>query len=358
MTLTVVTGSSGSGKTTFLNDVFKSHHCVYIRQYHNVRPYVTVSKIPHFDPAGLPYWDIYEREGKAASIQVGGTMAGEFTAGLSGGQRKLLLFELIFQRTEAQSDLLIVLDEPFAGVTDDFVPFIVKRLNQMREHHNLLIVTNDHVETLTKLADNKITVSAIDRSTVRVNDREKIDREKAMLALSVGDEYVYKATSADLKFFFDVEIASSGALIGVGAFTIFVYTLFLAAFWDSATENAAFVLVGGGIISYFCLQPYLLSLPDWRNFMTEEAEALMHASKSVNKALKSILTIVLLVVISVVQFGITNAVINGLQSSSFWLAMLFDSASLTFPFICLGLYTSLPFQAVEILASLPFLMMM
>jgi ABC-type lipoprotein export system ATPase subunit len=116
MTLTVVTGSSGSGKTTFLNDVYKSHHCTYIRQYHNVRPYVTVSKIPHFEPTGLPYWDIYEREGKAATIQVGGTMAGEFTAGLSGGQRKLLLFELIFQRTQSQSDLLIVLDEPFAGM--------------------------------------------------------------------------------------------------------------------------------------------------------------------------------------------------------------------------------------------------
>jgi ABC-type Mn2+/Zn2+ transport system ATPase subunit len=38
-------------------------------------------------------------------------------AGLSGGQRKLLLFELIFQRTALQGNLLIVLDEPFAGVT-------------------------------------------------------------------------------------------------------------------------------------------------------------------------------------------------------------------------------------------------
>ena len=49
-------------------------------------------------------------------------MAGQFTAGLSGGQRKMLLFELIVQRTANQSDLLIVLDEPFAGVTDDCKP--------------------------------------------------------------------------------------------------------------------------------------------------------------------------------------------------------------------------------------------
>jgi hypothetical protein len=85
MTLTVVVDYSGSGKTTFLNDVHKSHHCTYIRQYHSVRPHVTVSKIPNFDPTALPYWEIYEREGKTAKIQVGGTMAGEFTAGLSGG---------------------------------------------------------------------------------------------------------------------------------------------------------------------------------------------------------------------------------------------------------------------------------
>jgi hypothetical protein len=34
-----------------------------------------------------------------------------------------------------------------------------------------------------------------------------------------------------------------------------------------------------------------------------------------------------------------------------------DSASLTFPFICLGLYTKLSFQAVCVLAGMPFLFM-
>lgn len=68
-----------TGKTTFLNDTTKSHKCIYIRQYHNVRPYVTVRKIPNFDPSKLPYWDIYEREGTTATVKVGGTMAGEFT---------------------------------------------------------------------------------------------------------------------------------------------------------------------------------------------------------------------------------------------------------------------------------------
>jgi len=100
-------------QTTFLNNVHKSHKCTFIRQYHNVRPYVAVSKVPKFDPTKLPYWDIYEREGTAQTIQLGGTMAGEFTAGLSGGQRKLFLFELIYQRTKDQSKLLIVLDGKF-----------------------------------------------------------------------------------------------------------------------------------------------------------------------------------------------------------------------------------------------------
>ena len=44
-----------------------------------------------------------------------------------------MLFELIFQRTAEQDNLLVVLDEPFAGVTDDFVPFILGRLNEMRK---------------------------------------------------------------------------------------------------------------------------------------------------------------------------------------------------------------------------------
>ena len=177
MTLTVVVGSSGSGKTTFLEHVHKLHSCTYIRQYHTLRPYVPVKKIPRFDPTQLPYWKLYsdkelkesggkKNESYNPGVKIGGTMAGEFTAGLSGGQRKMMLFELVRQRVSGQSDLLIVLDEPFAGVTDDFVPYIMERLDEMRIKHNILLVTNDHVAALTKMADSTITVSAIDRSKV------------------------------------------------------------------------------------------------------------------------------------------------------------------------------------------------
>jgi hypothetical protein len=318
---------------------------------------VTVNKIPNFDPSKLPYWDIYVREGKADTIKVGGTMAGEFTAGLSGGQRKLLLFELIYQRTAHLDDLLLVLDEPFAGVTDDFVPWIVDRLNEMRTHHNILLVTNDHVETLKGMADNTIVVSAIDRSKVKVNGLNSVDREKCILALSVGDEYHHHKSSEDLKFFFDVEVFNNGALFGVAAFTVFAFGLFLASFWDSSSTQGALIIVAASIIAFFCLNPYLLALVDWRNFMSEEAEALLHSSKTTNKALKSMLTLTLILIVSLVEWGIVNAVVDGFEDRYFWVAILMDSASLTFPFIFFGLYTKLPFQAVQIFSSLPFLFM-
>ena len=357
MVLTVVVGSSGSGKTTFLNDTTASHKCTYIRQYHNVRPYIKISSIPNFDETKLPYWDIYVREEKAADIQAGGTMAGEFTPGLSGGQRKLLLFELICQRAEGQEDLLLVLDEPFAGVTDDFVPFIVERLNELRKKHNILLVTNDHVETLMKMADNTLRVSAIDRTTVEVNGKNKVDREKAIAALSVGNDYVHETGTSALQFFIDVEVKSNKGLMGVVGFTVFAFGMLLATFWNSDDSSGALVLIAANIIAFFAINPWLLSFVDWRNYMSEEADALVHSSKSMNKFLMSSLTFSMIIILSFVDWGVVNAVIDGFSSFKFWFAIFFDSASVTFPFICLGIYTKLPLTTLQIVASLPFLLM-
>ena len=357
MVLTVVTGSSGSGKTFFLNDATKSHKCTYIRQYHNIRPYVLVKRIPNFDPTRLPFWDIYVNEGTSGKIQVGGTMAGQETSGFSGGQRKLLLFELICQRAKGQSDLLLVLDEPFAGVTVDFVPFIVERLNRLRENHNILLVTNDHVETLKKMADNTITVSAIDRTKVQVNENHSVDREKAILALSVGGTYQYEASKEDLKFFFATEVAANKGLFSVAAFCIFSFGLFTASYWDSLESFGSVIIIAANIIAFFCVNPWLLALVDWRNYMEEEAEALLHSSKNMNKALMTILTLGLIVVVSFAEYGVVNLVVDGFQAFKWWLAMFMDSASLTFPFIFFGIYTELPFHAVEIFAAFPFLFM-
>jgi hypothetical protein len=164
-------------------------------------------------------------------------------------------------------------------------------------------------------------------------------------------------TSADLKFFFDVEVANNGALLGVAAFTIFAFGLFLASFWDSTSTQGALIIVAAGMIAFFCLNPYLLALVDWRNFMSEEAEALLHSSKSTNKALKSMLTLTLILIVSLVEWGVVNAVVDGFEDRKFWVGILMDSVSLTFPFIFFGLYTKLPFQAAQIFSSLPFLFM-
>ena len=69
------------------------------------------------------------------------------------------------------------------------MPFIVERLNTLREVHNVLLVTNDHVKTLTELADNTITVSAVDRSTVTVNEMTAVERELTMHAVASGVDF-------------------------------------------------------------------------------------------------------------------------------------------------------------------------
>jgi len=367
MTFTVVVGSSGSGKTTYLEDIHKVHSCTYIRQYHTLRPYIPVKKIPGFDPTQLPYWHLYsdktvdggkKNESYNPNVKIGGTMAGEFTAGLSGGQRKMMLFELVRQRTSSQSDLLIVLDEPFAGVTDDFVPFIVARLEEMRQRHNILLVTNDHVATLTKMADSTITVSAIDRSRVLLNGAS-YERELTLHAVAKGGGYKHSAGSQDVWFFLQTELITSPHVGGSAGFTVFAMLLFLMSYWDSRPGSEALVLVALQIIAFFAINPFLIALADWRNTMIEEADALMHCSVQTNLALKSCVTLLLLVFINVVSFGCLIACLDTdvTNNAGMWVSMLFDSASLTLPFICFGLYSKLPLQTVSILASLPFLFM-
>ncbi|KAL7563047.1 hypothetical protein ACA910_007137 [Epithemia clementina (nom. ined.)] len=358
MTLTTVIGSSGSGKTTFLNDVHHHNKCsIYIRQYHSIRPYIPVSKIPNFDPTKLPFWEVYVGEHTAETIKVGGTMAGEFTAGLSGGQRKLLLFELICQRTTDHADLLIALDEPFAGVTDDFVPFIVDRLYRLRQRHNVVLVTNDHVDTLTKMSDNTITISVMDRGVVKVNDTEDVDRQLAIFALSqVGDRsFKLKATDQDFLFFWEVEIGSNQALVTICLFTVVCFLVFIVTFWDSDINSTSAVMVAGAIVAYFCVNPYLISLVDWRNTIDEEAKALMHSSIGINHGLKALLTSLIILLISFVEYGVVNVVLENASSFTFWAGMFADSVSSTVPLICLGIYTKMDFQSVNVVGSFSFL---
>mmetsp|Transcript_32096 Transcript_32096/g.112824 ORF Transcript_32096/g.112824 Transcript_32096/m.112824 type:complete len:481 (+) Transcript_32096:52-1494(+) len=354
MVLTVVVGSSGSGKTTFLNHVYEVNKCIYVRQYHNLRPYVTVAQIPSFDPSKLPFWDLYATEKQ--TIKIGGTMAGDFTAGFSGGQRKMLLFELICQRVAGHSGMLIVFDEPFAGVTDDFVPWIVGRLETLAADHSVVLVTNDHVEALTTLADTTLRVSAIDRSTVAVNGA-LANREHALNAVSSGVAFD-GGVDGGLKFFWETEVAGSGQLIGIMGFTVFAFGCFLLSFWNTSKGYEPLVMVAAQIIAYFCVNPYLLSLTDWRNYITEESEALMHASLQTNMAMKVGLTLMLILIIAGIEYGLLQLVRpDTMYGGDYFLMMLMDSASLTLPLIAFALFTKLPLGAVQICGSMPFLFM-
>ena len=83
----------------------------------------------------------------------------------------------------------------------------------------------------------------------------------------------------------------------------------------------------------------------------------MHNSVQLNLALKSVVSLLLLIVTSGIAFGCLNLVTGEFTSVDIWISMLFDGFSLGAPWVCVGLYTKLPLQQVSILSSMPFLFM-
>ena len=193
-------------------------------------------------------------------------------------------------------------------MTDDFIPFIAERLNEMRDKHNVFLVTNDHVQTLKNMVDNTITVSAINRSKVQKNGKDEIDRNMALLAASIGDGYKHNTSNKDLEFFINVEFSKNSGILEVAAYVTFAFGMFLFMFWDSKPGSEALVLIAAGNRAFFTANPNFLQLVDWRIHMVEEAEALMHSSMATNKLLKMILTLFLLLVITIIQFNCQEVV--------------------------------------------------
>ena len=193
------------------------------------------------------------------------------------------------------------MDEPFAGVTDDFLPFIIERLNEMRKKHNILLVTNDHIVALKNLSDDVITVSATDRSIVKVNRVEK-DREAALLATSTGDEFIHTTNKQDIKFFWKVELSRYGGLVQCFILAIFSFGLFVATYWNSQPGTETLVIVAVSIVSYFTSFSYIQLQVDWRISIREESEALLHCAESVNKLQKLCLLLFLATFVSCIQY--------------------------------------------------------
>jgi len=86
----------------------------------------------------------------------------------------------------------------------------------------------------------------------------------------------------------------------------------------------------------FAVQPFLVALSDWRNITIAESEALMHNSVQMNLALKSVVTLLLLIATSAIAFGCLNLVTSEFTSVDIWISMLFDGFSLGAPWVCFG----------------------
>jgi energy-coupling factor transporter ATP-binding protein EcfA2 len=135
----LVTGPSGSGKTTFV-ECFKPH--LYMSQYHAIRPHGFVDTFYSMETLQLPYT-------VSNKTRIGGTIIdGLVVKGLSGGQRKIFIFAHVnVIISKSAQKLLVVVDEPFAGVTSNYVPFMTGLIsNWVGNGHTVLVIDNDHHE--------------------------------------------------------------------------------------------------------------------------------------------------------------------------------------------------------------------
>ena len=68
------------------------------------------------------------------------------------------------------------------------------------------------------------------------------------------------------------------------------------------------------------------------------------------------MTLALIAIVTLLNYGLINAVITSFESIEYLGAMFFDSASMTFLMIAFGLYTDMSLQGVTIFGSLPFVL--
>merc|ERR1712008_535398 len=135
------------------------------------------------------------------------------------------------------------------------------------------------------------------------------ERELVLHALAKGEGYEHNIGSRDLWFFVKTELITSPQIhISLG-FTFFSMVLFLISFWDSSGPESL-VLVAVQIIAFFAVNPFLIGLTDWRNIISEEADALMHSSVQSMLALKTVVSLTLIVVVITLAWGCLVVVLD------------------------------------------------
>lgn len=92
--------------------------------------------------------------------------------------------------------------------------------------------------------------------------------------------------------------------------------------------------------------------------MIEEAEALLHSSKLMNKAIKTCLALVVVVVVTSIQFMCQMVVISTLTYFKIYIGIMFDLLSLWIAYILFGLYSDASNQTVQILGSASYVAML
>ena len=113
-------------------------------------------------------------------------------------------------------------------------------------------------------------------------------------------------------------------------FSVITFGLFILTFWNSQPGSEPLIIIASSLVAFFIGNPYIFTMVDWRNYMIEEADALLHSSKTMNKALKLGLALIVQLFISSVQYGVIQAVMVGdsLTSAYIFFGLTFDLSAL------------------------------
>ena len=66
---------------------------------------------------------------------------------------------------------------------------------------------------------------------------------------------------------------------------------------------------------------------------------------------------IMILIGTLTQWAVLNVVSDSFAGADLWVSMLLDTLSIVVPFVFFGLYTNLPLLEVDMVASIPFVLM-
>jgi hypothetical protein len=232
----LVTGPSGCGKTTFVETLRPS---IYMTQFHSLRPGGYVNTFYPLNTLKLPF-PVKDKQRFGGEI-----MPGAIVKGLSGGQRKLCLCAHVNQVVLASSaPLLVVLDEPFAGVTTNYIPFQLDLIDDWsRKGHTIVVIDNDHHEHTTQQGWKRIELDL--RKVVRYNGQTI---EIPVPLLPVDRRPVASKYRQDLTLFLKNELFNVGTVTNTKALQAFIASLISLPFTAGPETDMGAILMAMNIV--------------------------------------------------------------------------------------------------------------